>query len=196
MSSIITTVDSSIEAPTTLLLQLLLDHCAVLTMSTLEFVACKLPKIYIWIVVLGMTFYLLTNSVKFPAKKLDWGSFYEYVTVCPQTVCPETVCPQKICPQDSSSPNQFVPRQFVPSDNSSPNQFVPETVCPQNSLSPGTNFWGQTVTGDKLSRGQTVLGTNCPGDKFFGDKLSQDKLSRDKLLCIRFCVTPFLCFID
>ena len=42
----------------------------------LEFVACKLPKIYIWIVVLGMTFYLLTNSVKFPAKKLDWGSFY------------------------------------------------------------------------------------------------------------------------
>ena len=39
----------------TLLLQLLLDHCAVLTMSTLEFVACKLPKIYIWIVVLGMT---------------------------------------------------------------------------------------------------------------------------------------------
>ena len=39
--------------------------------NSLEFVAHKLPKIYIWIVVLGMSFYLLTNSVKFPAKKLD-----------------------------------------------------------------------------------------------------------------------------
>ena len=69
--------------------------------------------------------------------------------------------PKPICPQTSLSPRQFVPKTVCPRDSLSP-----MTVCPQNSLSPGINFWGQTVLGtnclgDKLVWGQTVLGTNC-----------------------------------
>ena len=94
--------------------------------------------------------------------------------------------PRPVCPRDSLSPRQFVPRTVRPQTSLSPRQFVPKTVCPQwqfvpKSLSPGINYFG-----DKLSWGQTGLGTNCLGDKFFGDKLSRDKLSWDKLLCILF----------
>ena len=105
-----------------------------------------------------------------------------------------------VCPQTSLSPRQFVPKTVCPQDSSSPNQFVPKTVCPQwqfvpKSLSPGINYFGdklsqgQTGLGTNCHWGQTVsgqtgLGTNCPGDKFFGDKLSRDKLSGDKLLRI------------